>query len=618
MFTREQAESYKKSLVRFHRNNRPIGGGFHIQAGYILTCAHVVLQALGTKGVQNTSASAVKILEQERKEKGESIEIDFPFVDRSNLKKLEIIAALWRIGDEDIAVLKIEKTVPENIASAPILSSEYYLDHKFRTYGFPDGHPNGIWTRGEFLGELSVGQIQMEDTKAQGIAIEPGFSGSPVWDEDLGTIAGMTVSRDKKREIAKIGFMIPYQQLKLALDAIALFDLLLPEEKNLSSYWLDAYNFVRSKTAPLAPPKNLSEAILQIENISHGSDGYRASEKFIAYLAVQEVKEHLHGKLVNWLSLQARSREEPDRVGSLLNLARQELARQESEKDVVKNTVATSAHLMFFIQEENGQFTIKADFIEDRDLYDFEFGTGSECLQAPILMLEQSGDERVDRSKVKEILRACLDECGKKKRDLTTLRVEFFVPLHHVNWDVDRWPVIDEPDADLIGCRYQIVVRVTERWTYYSQYLGDWDRKWKLLECQRNDIACQSFYSGDNKRHKKLREELRKDKIVALQLNKPLVISDEDYSSTPLRAMLESGLPVAIWPRQEVSGVDFEFEFEKLTDCCLSTLPDTIKNLRKYADVELDEKDPHIGRHIGFIWEDPQLVPPYSRLKMPE
>lgn len=49
----------------------------------------------------------------------------------------------------------------------------------------------------------------MEDIKAQGYAVQPGFSGAPVWDEELQGVVGMAVAAEKKREEAKAAFMIP-------------------------------------------------------------------------------------------------------------------------------------------------------------------------------------------------------------------------------------------------------------------------------------------------------------------------------------------------------------------------------------------------------------------------
>ncbi|MDB9332568.1 serine protease, partial [Nodularia spumigena CS-591/04] len=44
-------------------------------------------------------------------------------------------------------------------------------------------------------------------------AIAKGFSGSPVWDEQLQGVVGMVVAADTRREAARASFMIPNQTL---------------------------------------------------------------------------------------------------------------------------------------------------------------------------------------------------------------------------------------------------------------------------------------------------------------------------------------------------------------------------------------------------------------------
>jgi len=50
---------------------------------------------------------------------------------------------------------------------------------------------------------------QIEDIKAQGHPVQPGFSGAPIWDEQVEGVVGMAVAADKKRDETKTAFMIP-------------------------------------------------------------------------------------------------------------------------------------------------------------------------------------------------------------------------------------------------------------------------------------------------------------------------------------------------------------------------------------------------------------------------
>ncbi len=69
---------------------------------------------------------------------------------------------------------------------------------------------------------LANGWVQIEDIKAQGQAVQPGFSGAPIWDEVLQGVVGMAVAADKKREETKTAFMIPSTILGQAWKELAL------------------------------------------------------------------------------------------------------------------------------------------------------------------------------------------------------------------------------------------------------------------------------------------------------------------------------------------------------------------------------------------------------------
>jgi hypothetical protein len=81
-------------------------------------------------------------------------------------------------------------------------------DHKFRTFGFPNSYDAGVWATGVIRGKNAEGWLQLEDVKAQGYKIEPGFSGAPVWDDEKQGIVGMIVVADTDTQI-KAAYGIP-------------------------------------------------------------------------------------------------------------------------------------------------------------------------------------------------------------------------------------------------------------------------------------------------------------------------------------------------------------------------------------------------------------------------
>ncbi|MEO1792810.1 MAG: hypothetical protein AAFR25_11370 [Cyanobacteria bacterium J06629_19] len=75
--------------------------------------------------------------------------------------------------------------------------------------------------------------------------------------------------------------------------------------------------------------------------------------------------------------------------------------------------------------------------------------------------------------------------------------------------------------------------------------------------------------------------------------------------------LLQVGMPLAIWGRQDLVQVTNEAELDRvLNTCCLENLPGTVKNERRSARKKAE--DSHVGHHLSLLWDDPHLVPPRS------
>src|SRR2546425_683479 len=87
--------------------------------------------------------------------------------------------------------------------------------HPFSAFGFPAGYDDGVWATGRLLGRQATDWMMIEDVKAQGFAVAPGFSGTPVWDELLQGVVGMVVAASRPAE-TKAAFVIPLEVLAAA------------------------------------------------------------------------------------------------------------------------------------------------------------------------------------------------------------------------------------------------------------------------------------------------------------------------------------------------------------------------------------------------------------------
>ncbi|HBL12341.1 MAG TPA: serine protease [Cyanobacteria bacterium UBA11162] len=196
--------AFKTSVIRiFHANGVVVGAGFLVSPQYVLTCAHVVAEALCIPS--NTIEVPTGL-----------IELDFPLIAPGNKLKAQVV--FWQAVDssvvgEDIAGLKLEGKVPDGIQPVKLVTADDLWGHSIRIFGFPSGHNDGVWATGELRGEKSNGWVQMEAVNVPGYRVEPGFSGAPVWDETLSGVVGMAVAAERQRENVKAAFMIPIKVL---------------------------------------------------------------------------------------------------------------------------------------------------------------------------------------------------------------------------------------------------------------------------------------------------------------------------------------------------------------------------------------------------------------------
>lgn len=205
MSNNSDLQSLRSAIARIYNINGKtvVGAGFLISQYHLLTCAHVVTAALNLP--PNTQASPEGI-----------IELDFPLIAPGQKLKAKVI--FWQPvnpgqSKEDIAGLQIDDTLPPGVNPVKLVTISEYWGHKFRIFGFPQGHDTGVWADGELRDVQATRWIQIEAIKVPGYQIEPGFSGSPVWDESLPGVVGMAVAAEKKREGVKAAFMIPVNVL---------------------------------------------------------------------------------------------------------------------------------------------------------------------------------------------------------------------------------------------------------------------------------------------------------------------------------------------------------------------------------------------------------------------
>jgi len=184
------------AIIRvYDQAQRVIGTAFLVDDTRALTCAHVIQDALGISKNLDVSSQL-------------TIKVDFPLLPQ---QKTCFARVAFLDHEKDIAGLELTSDPPLGAQPVRLVIPQGELwEHSFRAIGF--SMPEGVWASGVLRGKNAEGWIQIEDTKSAGYSVQPGFSGAPVWDEELQAVVGMIVAADKNQNI-KAAFCIPCTML---------------------------------------------------------------------------------------------------------------------------------------------------------------------------------------------------------------------------------------------------------------------------------------------------------------------------------------------------------------------------------------------------------------------
>ncbi|NUO99710.1 MAG: serine protease [Nonomuraea sp.] len=179
-----------------------VGAGFLITPDQALTCAHVVSS---TEGRPPSDAW---------------VTVELPFTDDPGPVRARVEHWVQTAGDGsgDIAVLRLETPLPHG-RPLRMVESRSLWGHRVVVAGFPRGLEGGGWHAGRLLGRTQQGWLQCAPDEPHGVPVEGGFSGSPVWDVELGDVVGMVVAAQPGGP--RQAFVIPTPSLTRAVPGLA-------------------------------------------------------------------------------------------------------------------------------------------------------------------------------------------------------------------------------------------------------------------------------------------------------------------------------------------------------------------------------------------------------------
>ncbi|WP_395022563.1 serine protease [Dongia sp.] len=199
--------------------NRILGSGCLLDAHHVMTCSHVVARGAATG---NVNVRLVGVIGQ-------------PIVKTD-------VTEDWGKDDKayssDLCLLRIRSE--EQLAITPIQFAAP-LRHGgkvFSVFGFPGGDPQGRNVRGSLSAADALGLVQMDSNS--NLLVEGGFSGAPVWCEDLGAFVGLVVAEQSGKKVA---WCIPSRVLCLHYNDLAVrFRIPKVDRPVINDYLLDDPN----------------------------------------------------------------------------------------------------------------------------------------------------------------------------------------------------------------------------------------------------------------------------------------------------------------------------------------------------------------------------------------
>jgi vWA-MoxR associated protein C-terminal domain/vWA-MoxR associated protein middle region (VMAP-M) 1/Effector-associated domain 1 len=380
---------------------------------------------------------------------------------------------------------------------------------------------------------------------------------------------------------------------KIIVPIISLSNILIPLEKQFieemkQSYRVccnDDFHLEGDEEHPF--PKNLSEIIGYLEDMSQGDSSYSPLQKFVAHFLVNtKLSPKDASNLKKW----------GEHNGDNFSDLYQEVKSKENQQ-------AIPTYLIILVkpsaQKQNKRYSIEAWFISDGRYDKFNHQTGEGYIP-----ITPEGENTFYLQEIPDILKDFFYQIYEESnfsRHQTT--IEFFLPNELLSEPIDTWEIQVDEDSfpSPIGSEFKVIVRSYKRLQKYL-YKNDWEQNWKNL-LQRTCSEC--FFCGDGySSGKELYGKLKanKDSALALKLLKSQ-LSPEIFT-----AIHQSAIPVALWVREELQNIDVDCEIDKLLGNSIIELPERVQ--KKRSEGFSQDKQSHIGHHISLLWENPYVLPP--------
>jgi vWA-MoxR associated protein C-terminal domain/Trypsin-like peptidase domain len=583
MITQKRSPAY---LVRIKIVS---GTGFLIAPGYVLTCAHVVLAAIGTSmdGLKENFS-------QHMDQPHQYIYLDFPVIASGERIETKVVAWLpYQPEKDDIAILKLLSPEKKGIKPIPLKivkwSDETNDQHSIYGFGGSQnigGQSNAYQTKSIVAGGRfqlwKFGDIQDE-------TIQAGFSGSPVWNNARECVIGMVVAAkklsEKNTEYHSV-YAIPTEVLQPVMkrvQALRLHDILAEGLNSVNGNQLQVTIATALRSCDpngSNDPLHLQKQLLELSTDRAIIPGWDSQLiRFAVMLARMDgIRENILFALKDWVT---------NLCGCNYPILLAKIIDEMAMTAMPTSNICQN--LMVVVEKTEAsidELRISMWAVGDRSTYN-PYNPPSSIVQGGEICTMAGLPKLIHKNILK------LSWSSESTIHLFLPRVLFSsdVEMQHCN-----------KFEETLGSEHLFVIRTNKKTE--QGYLDDWNRKWQSFENDYDDLSKNvlKFIDCAKKPRFELFDELRHVGAAVLKnWNSWNSVGDflEEIDE-------EKGwaLPVVLWSRD----LQFQDDLFDMLDGNARMLKDRIKQQRIAAN--RSETNNLLGHHLGLIWEDPKILPP--------
>ncbi len=575
-------DDYEKAIVRIWRQDGEsvTGTGFLVAPGYVLTCAHVVLESIGI-----SQADFEKHLERPT----QRVALDFHIFDEPEKIQAEVVDWLpYRVDGDDIAVLRLLRAEPKQAKPIPLravgraeLENEKHLVYGFGQAGkvpvggrTDDYRPKANVAGGRFL------LCKLHDSNDE--TIQPGFSGSPVWNEARKCVIGMIATATEKQCKA---YAIPTERLNPSLSKISAFclhDVLVRSLKDCpvdESYLLKGtIDGVLQNCHPNKIGDDWQAQLIELLDLPPNA-GWEAEGRLVQFVLqlvrVDEIPEAVYDRLKQWVEHRSL-----DFAALLERITREMKGKKISLSNVCKNVMV----IVDPVETAADQVRLSLWQVFDHETND------------PYNALKLISEKVILIDRLPQFIWQTMGDTFGNKKPI----IHYFVARSSFCCDTAITPFGRRERG--LGCDYPFVIRTNlNTCPTGRRYHANWTEKWENIQRVLNHPMGDVIRSINcSLPEKEILEEM-------MDLNAAILQECDDVGDLFELVAEDTALLVALWSREPL----FQERLADMLDCEVHALRDRIRQERDQAHQSRSQDS--LGNHLSLVWEDPKIIPPDMR-----